>query len=52
MHGIGAGGAEWEQREYPNRSVLSPIALNRRQLPPLSCYVSRLGRLYLLADGH
>lgn len=49
--GIG-GGAEWEQREYPNRTVRRPTALNRRQRFPLSCDASYLGRSSAWADGH
>ena len=52
MRGIGGGGADWEQREYPNRLVRRRFAPNRHQRLPLSCDASCLGRSPVLTDGH
>jgi hypothetical protein len=44
-------GAEWEQREVPNRLVRRPSAPNRLQRLPLSCDASCLGRSRAVANG-
>ena len=51
MCGIG-GGADWEQREDPNRTVQRRSALNRHQRRPLSSDTSCLRRSRVLAAGH
>ena len=45
-------GAEWEQRECPNRLVWRPSEPNRHQAPPLSCDASYLARSSAWPDGH